>query len=62
MRIRKTSLFEKESKVVYKYNIIAENIFQFILYIYFISHKTTIQEIRRILNLAFLIELSQVLV
>ena len=60
MRIRKTSLFEKESKVVY--NIIAENIFQFILYIYFISHKTTIQEIRRILNLAFLIELSQVLV
>ena len=44
------------------YNIIAENIFQFILYIYFISHKTTIQEIRRILNLAFLIELSQVLV
>ncbi len=60
MRIRKTSLFEKESKVVY--NIIAENIFQFILYIYFISHKTIIQEIRRILNLAFLIELSQVLV
>ena len=61
MRIRKTSLFEKESKVVYKYNIIAENIFQFILYIYFISHKTIIQEIRRILNLAFLIELSQAL-
>ncbi len=59
MRIRKTSLFEKESKVVY--NIIAENIFQFILYIYFISHKTIIQEVRRILNLAFLIELSQVL-
>ena len=35
------------------YNIIAENIFQFILYSYFTSHKTIIQEISRILNPAF---------
>jgi hypothetical protein len=35
------------------YNIIAENIFQFILYSYFISHKTIIPEISRILNPAF---------
>ena len=36
------------------YNITAENIFQFILYSYFTSHKTIIQEISRILNPAFL--------
>jgi hypothetical protein len=34
-------------------NIIAENIFQFILYSYFTSHKTIISEISRILNPAF---------
>ena len=35
------------------YNIIAEYIFQFILYSYFTSHKTIILEISRILNPAF---------
>ena len=35
------------------YNIIAEDIFQFILYSYFTSHKTIISEISRILNPAF---------
>ena len=35
------------------YNIIAENIFQFILYSYFTSHKIIIQEISWVLNLDF---------
>ena len=51
MRMRKTSLLEKEINVVD--NIIAENIFKFILYSYFTSHKTIIQEISRIQNPAF---------
>ena len=36
------------------YTIFTENKFQFILDSYFISHKTIIQEISRILNPAFL--------
>ena len=53
MRIGKICSLEKEINVVY--NIIAEDIFQFILYSYFTSHKTIIQEISRILNPAFFI-------
>mgnify|MGYP003611730686 CR=1 FL=1 len=51
MRIGKICSLEKEINVVY--NIIAEDIFQFILYSYFTSHKTIIQEISRIHNPAF---------
>ena len=51
MRTRKICFLEKQIKVVY--NIIAENILQFIRYSYFISHKTIILEISRILNPAF---------
>ena len=46
MRIGKICSLEKEINVVY--NIIAEDIFQFILYSYFISHKTIIPKISRI--------------
>ena len=53
MGIRKICLLEKKINVVY--NVIAEDIFQFILYSYFTSHKTIIQEISRILNPAFFI-------
>ena len=54
MRIGKICSLEKEINVVY--NIIAEDIFQFILYSYFTSHKTIIQEISRIHNPAFFIK------
>ena len=53
MRIGKICSLEKEINVVY--NIIAEDIFQFILNSYFIGHKTIISEISRIFNPAFLI-------
>ena len=51
MRIGKICSLEKEINVVY--NIIAEDIFQFILNSYFIGHKTIISEISRIFNPAF---------